>query len=83
MSNGIDFLVRMGQDAALRHAAEAEVERALSDTEMPASMRSAIINGDRSRLETLLGARGNVCCLIFAPRKVKEESEEDGERTAA
>lgn len=76
MSNGIDFLERLGQDSGLRHAPEAVLERALSETHMIPELRAAILEGNQRMLETLLGAGSTVCCLVCAPgwRNLKTRS---------
>ena len=76
MSNVIGFLERMGQDAQLRHADNIEIEQALTREQIDDELRSAILGSDQVKLESLLGARTNVYCLI-APGKKDDEEEED------
>lgn len=78
MSNVVDFLERMGQDAQLRHAASDEVERALANTGIDPVMRAAIFSEDQRHLEALLGASTNVCCMVRPADD--EESEEDDDQ---
>jgi hypothetical protein len=80
MSNGIDFLERLGQDSGLPHAPEAVLERALSEAHMIPELRAAILGGNQRMLETLLGAGSNVCCLIAVP--LREEPEDEKPRKA-
>lgn len=74
MSNVIDFLERMGQDARLRQASLAEVESALDGEELDPRVREAILARDQLALNELLG-RGVLCCMLFPA-----EEEEDGEK---
>ena len=78
MSNVIDFLERMGQDAQLRHASRSEVELVLKDAQIDPELQAAILAKDRATLETLLG-HVNVCCML-APAKEDEEEEESPSR---
>lgn len=66
MSNVIDFLERMGQDAELRHAAQGDVEKALVNAQIDPSLLEVMLDKDERRLEDLLGANKNLCCLIEA-----------------
>jgi hypothetical protein len=77
VSNVIDFLQRLGQDADLRHAPRMELELALAEAGVDPALREALLGSDQRRLESLLGANTNVCAMI-APGK-KEEDEEDDE----
>lgn len=81
MSNIIDFLERMGQDAQLRHAPGSEVERALIKAQIEPALRAIILGEDSRRLETLLGATANVCCGLYPVEpddaEDKDESEDD------
>ena len=77
MSNVIDFLERMGQDAQLRHASRGEVELALKDAQIDSEIQVAILAKDQSRLEELLGSV-NVCCML-EPSKEDESEDDDTE----
>jgi hypothetical protein len=77
MSNVIDFLERIGQDANLRNAPDAALERALAEAQIDPAVREAILLRDQRRLESLLGATTNVCCVIYSP--VREDEEETDE----
>jgi hypothetical protein len=76
MADVIDFLERMGQDAALRHASEAVLEQAMRDAQMAPRQRAALLSGDRAEIEAAIGADGNVCCAVFAPEQEEKESQE-------
>ena len=76
MSNVIDFLQRLGQDAVLRHAPRTELELALAEAGIDPALRMALLAADQPQLESLLGADTNVCCMV-APPKEEEEDEDD------
>jgi hypothetical protein len=86
MSNVINFLERMGQDAQLRHASRNEMELALAGTQIDPELQAAILAKDQSLLEVLLGG-DNVCCAQM-PGKHDEDDEteespsREGEETA-
>jgi hypothetical protein len=75
MSNVIDFLERLGQDSLLRYAPSTVLDRALSDAQVSPELRSAVMSGNHRVLESLLGARSNVCCLGHAPQRKEDEDE--------
>jgi hypothetical protein len=76
LSNVIDFLERMGQDARLRDATEADLEAALTQAGIEPALRTAMLGEDSHALESLLGVTPNMCCLI---RKDDEEEDEPDE----
>ena len=78
MSNVIDFLERMGQDAQLRYATIAEVEQALAGAQIDPALRAAILGADQLQLEALLGAATNVCCMVH-PTEEEDDEEDDDE----
>jgi hypothetical protein len=67
MSDLIDFLERMGGDAQSRVAAGPGLEEALTRAGIAPDVRSAVLAGDQHRLESLIGARHNICNLINFP----------------
>lgn len=77
MSNVIDFLERLGTDAHLRNASDVELEQALVNAQIDPTVREAILAGDQKRLERLLGATTNVCCVVYAP--MREDDDEESE----
>lgn len=79
MSNVIDFLERLGTDAKLRNASDAELEQALVNAQIDPEVRAAILMRDQQRLESLLGASSNVCCMIFTPAREDDDESEEGE----
>ena len=76
MSNVIDFLQRLGQDANLRHATRTELALALAEAGIDPALREALLGSDQRKLESLLGADTNVCAMIH-PNKKEEDDEED------
>jgi hypothetical protein len=77
MTDVIDFLEQMGQNARLRHADRAEIERALITSGLDPSLKDALVAGDAGPLNALLGANADMCCLIHAPDQDDEEDEHD------
>ena len=75
----IEFLERMGRDASLRGAAATEIQDALIQAGLPSDLWTVISNPEPGELESLVGARANVCCLIYSPDKEDEEEEEEEE----
>lgn len=76
MSNVIDFLERMGQDAQLRHASRSEVELALKEARIDPELQAAILAKDQSHLELLLRQEPLYCLLFPAKEDEDEDSEE-------
>ena len=65
MSTVIDFLERMGQDAQLRHANNVQLELALANTAIGTPERATILGGNQRALGELLGAKINLCCMVY------------------
>ncbi len=76
MSNVIKFLETMGQDSQLRHGGEQATALELDRTDISADLKAAILSGDRTQMETLLGARTNVVCGIFPGKEDDDEKRE-------
>jgi hypothetical protein len=76
VSNVIDFLQRLGQDADLRHAPRTALELALAEADIDPALREALLGADQRKLESLLGADTNVCAMV-SPGKKEEDEEED------
>jgi len=75
MSNVIDLLEKLGSDPLLRHASDAVLEQALLEACVDPAIREALMTRDQHKLETLLGATANVCCMIATP--AQEEDDDD------
>ena len=69
MTDVIDFLERLGQDATLRRE---PLERALKGATLNSAVREALESHDQSALATLLGSR-NVCCMVHVPMQEDQE----------
>ena len=80
MSNVIDFLERLGRDAQLHRASDFELEQALIRAQIDPQVREAILLRDQRRLEALLGASANVCCMIFTPAREDDEQADEQKR---
>ena len=79
MSNLIDFMERLGQDADLHRAMIEDLEKALRDAGLKPALKDAILGNDRRALEALAGAEGNVCCMVFKEDEEEEPEEEEEE----
>ncbi len=79
MSNVIEFLEKMGQDALLRHATPAELDEALIRAGIEPALRAAVLDPDSTLLESLLGANHNIFCAVNVPHEEEEEEREDEE----
>ncbi|KAA0070650.1 hypothetical protein [Rhodanobacter sp. T12-5] len=75
MSNVINFLERIGQDARLRDTSDSELELALLGEQVNSELREAIFSEDQSQLQVLLG-QASFCCAMFPVKEGEEESEE-------
>lgn len=73
MSNVIDFLERMGQDAHLRQGPQDELELALTSAGIASELQVAIRAGDQAKLEALLGQVP--LHAVFLPGKEEEDDE--------
>ena len=67
MSDVIGFLEQMGSDSKSRFATGSRLEEALKHAGIEPDVRSAMLAGDQPRLESLMGARRNICNLINFP----------------
>jgi len=79
MSDVIEFLERVGQDASLRHASRATLAEALQAARIDPRLSEALIRGDQAEVQAVLGS-SNVCCMVFAPAP---ELEEEAQQKAA
>ena len=79
MTEIIDFLQKLGQDARLRHAGYGEIRAALAAARIDKVAGDAILAGDERTLAQYLAAPSEICCLIFVPRREDEEPEKDDE----
>lgn len=79
MSDVIDFLEKLGQNAHLRHIDGDRLEQDLAQAGIDASVRAALLSADPRRLEELLGASTNLCCLVEEPSREEEEEDDEDE----
>jgi hypothetical protein len=77
MMDVIEFLDQLGRNARLRHAAPAELERAIAAAGIAPEVRSALLADDPLRLGELLGAQPNVCCLVVKPDPAEPDEDEE------
>ncbi len=63
MSNIVDFLENVGQNASLRYASAGELQHMLADIQVDPEVRDAVLAKDQARLTALAGAK-NVCCML-------------------
>lgn len=68
MTDLIDFMDRLGGDAQLRYAGREVLAQALVEAGIEPLARKAMLAADRRRLEFLVGAKANVCCMVHAPQ---------------
>lgn len=76
MSDVIDFLERLGQDAQWRDVSQNEMEHALAQAQIDPELQVAILAKDRRKLEVLLG-QVNVCCMEGPSKNDEDEDTED------
>jgi len=79
MLNVIQFLETMGSNADLRHVAKPVLYKALSEQQLDQDAQWAILRGDKSRLEALLGARTEMVCAVVLPDA--DAAEDAGQET--
>lgn len=75
MSNVIQLLERLGQDAGTNHAIAADLDQMATNASASPEVIDALRSGDHSRLVALLGARTNVFCAVF-PSKNNEDDQD-------
>lgn len=63
MSNIVDFLENVGQNASLRYAPARKLHHMLADIQVDPEVRDAVLAKDQARLTALAGAK-NVCCML-------------------
>lgn len=77
----LDFLERLGADAALHEVDYSDLEESLAEVDLPPALWKAIFGGTPEALAALLGAGSPVCCLIAPGKPDEEEEEEEEEET--
>jgi len=79
MSNVIDFLEKMGQDASLHSCTQEQLERHLQNAGIDPLLAAALRSGDYRTLERMIGANEHVCCLIRTPGDEEEDDDQSDE----
>ncbi|WP_108945775.1 hypothetical protein [Shewanella halifaxensis] len=77
MSNIIQLLERMGQDASLQ--IETNFEQAIAESALTESLKQALINRDDISLKRELDICPDIYC-VFAPAEDEEPTEESTEK---
>lgn len=76
VDKAVEFIERLGRDARLRYAPSIDITRARGQVDLDPRVLDAILGADQERLEALLGATANVCCLVRDPDDGEGEDEE-------
>lgn len=78
MKDVIDILERLGSDAGLRDAPRQELERALAAERIDETVRSAMLAGNRSELQSLMGT-GPQFSIVMPGEEEDAPADEEGE----
>jgi hypothetical protein len=81
MSDVVGFLEKWGQDARLRYATSAGLAQEMVYAGIAPFIRKALLDGEQRRVEFLIGAQPNVCCLVALPNG--DEDRKEAPRKAA
>lgn len=81
MNRAIAFFEALGRDVDLAEADPAQLAAAAQAAQLPAELVAALISRDRTRIETLLGARTNIVCAVFPVRE--PDKDDDGKEDDA
>ncbi|MGN2244242.1 hypothetical protein ACFWZU_12105 [Frateuria sp. GZRR33] len=79
MTDVIDFLERLGSDAALRDAPRQTLERVLAAERIDETMRAAMLAGDSAELQSLMGAGAQFSVIMPSEEEEAPADEEEGE----
>jgi hypothetical protein len=77
MSDTIELLDAIGQDASLRHASADELARVLDRASASDALKAAVAEGDSSLLSTELGYRANQVPQVTNAPGHEEEPDQD------
>ncbi|MDY6948135.1 MAG: hypothetical protein SXG53_20700 [Pseudomonadota bacterium] len=85
MSNVVDLLEKIGQSSRLQALSGEQLAQELSRAGLPPAVQAAIVQQRPRRLEQLLGASPNVCCLIHAPQddEPDQKQPDDDDKSSA
>jgi len=76
MSDVIDVLERMGQDAQWSHASRDDIQSALAEATGDPELKAAIASGDQKRLELLMGL-APLCGMLMPGKEDEDEDTEE------
>lgn len=80
MTNTIDLLESIGQDASLRHASSANLATALSERDASDALKQAAMTGDNASLTRELGASdANHASNVHAPAHEDDEQSDEAD----
>lgn len=74
MSNLINFLENLGQNAKMRRASRPTLYNAMNEHKIDAGAQWAVLRGDPAHLATMLNARTDMGCLMMAPQAHVEQT---------
>lgn len=84
MSNVVDLLEKIGQSSRLQALGGEQLAQELSQAGIDPAVQAAIVQQRPRQLEQLIGAPGNVCCLIHAPQDDEpDEQQPDDDKSLA
>lgn len=64
-SNVLQLLQRLGEDAALRHLADTQLEQVVNPLNFDPEVQQAICKYDDIKLAQLLHAKNEIVCMIY------------------
>lgn len=78
MSNIVDFLENVGQNASLRYASSNEMQRALASSPLDQDAVDAVLAQDLQKISSLLKTENIYCkCLLMAGMNDDDEALEE------
>lgn len=86
MSNVVDLLERIGRSSRLQTLTGEQLAQELAQAGVEPAVQAAILQQRPRQLEELIGATGNVCCMVHAPQDEEPEEQQPkdgGERSVA
>jgi len=78
MSNIVDFLENVGQNASLRYASSNEMRRVLASSQLDQNAVDAVLAQDMQKISALLKTENIYCkCLLMAGMNDDDEAMEE------
>lgn len=78
MSNIIDILENIGQNASLRYASSSEMRRVLADSPLDQDAADAVLAQDQQKISALLKTENIYCkCLLMSGMNDDDEALEE------